>query len=133
MSVENISAEKILDLKDDFRVLSSLANYENNAIYISGGRDWDTKGFKANYLASVVVYRLDTNKFETAPSMETAREKHGSVALGGKVYVFGGTGKSEGEMLKSIEYLIVAKGFWCNLTCPIFTAREKPVVCAISA
>ena len=82
------------------RAHSSIANYRDRAVYITGGFS-DTE--KA--LDSVMKFDLSTREWTDAPAINQARLGHSSCVLGSKLYVFGGR---DGERyLNSLEVLNV--------------------------
>ena len=70
---------------DSIRYRFALANYRDEAIYITGG-----SYSLLDNVSSVMRFNLRSNQWEKAPSMNQARKCHSSCVLKKKVYVFGG-------------------------------------------
>lgn len=83
----------------------SLANYRDEAVFVSGGFD---STFKK--LSKVLVYIVKNDSWLVGegrvPELNMARKFHNSCSLGDRVYVFGGYNR---EDLNSVEWLDAAK------------------------
>ena len=111
--------------REDF----SVANYKNEAIYITGG---DIANDRTTN--SVVVFDLVTCTFHAGVPMQKSRESHSSTSAGYMIAVFGGC-DDDGRKLSSIEILDIKAGnrspSWQFMNVKAFTRREYPLTCPI--
>ena len=76
-------------------------------IYVTGGEDDEGS------VNSVCVYDPQADAWTQLASMSTARQVHASVAVGGKLYVFGGL-DSDQEYLSTVEVYDPASNSWAQ-------------------
>ena len=81
-------------------MLSSLVNYGDRYLFLSGGTDSDFLP-----LDSVEKYDISENKWTAAPKLNQERYNHSGCSLNDSTYVF--CGRAEGYLLNSIERLNV--------------------------
>ena len=102
----------------------ALAFYRSTDIYLSGGRNATSQRF-----TEVLKYTIETDTWALAPSLNKARECHGSCALGSKIFVLGGffsTGKPE----KSVKCLdpSASQPSWREIVLAKLTPKAHPVM-----
>ena len=108
----------------------ALANYQDSAIYITGGLV--PCGGPTD---SVLKFKLISNTFSEVCSLNVARLDHSSTSVGNIVAVFGGRTRST-YLDASIEVLDVTcmpqPRTWQMVTSRAFTARMLPLVCPLN-
>ena len=87
------------------------------------------QGYQGNSLNSVCVYDPQADAWTQLASMSTARRTHASAAVGGKVYVFGGCGASNGR-LSTAEVYDPASDSWASVS-SLTAARSSMAAVAL--
>ena len=83
--ISGLHRKTLLACLNKFRDYGSLANYQDEELFFTGGMDADRTIHN-----SVYRFVLRSNKWEEAPPMNHARKFHGSCALKNKLFVFSG-------------------------------------------
>ena len=78
----------------------SVANYQNKAVYLTGGKTC------CDLLTSIIVFQLDSETFIEGPPINIGRRSHSSTSSGHIVAIFGGWNNND-QYFSSIEYLDV--------------------------
>ena len=132
-NVQWITADSVLERQEigqtnDGSFDFSLANYQNKAIYVTGG----ARG--GQIVNRVLALTIATKTFKLMPAMNVARAAHGSTSTGNILAVFGGNSHDR-STISSIEVLsVVQSNRWEKVEDQnqVFTPRSLPSVCAIS-
>ena len=84
----------------------------------------------AGVLSSVCVYDPQADAWTLLASMSTARRCHASAAVGGKLYVFGGSGDELEGLIRTAEVYDPASDSWVQVT-SLTSLRSEMVAVAL--